>query len=408
MKIHSYITILLLCGLMACQSKPTDQTTDQIPETVPADPFAFEYTTEAAPQWTELFYRKSGWFGADGIFSIPLSGVDLPGNEGNNKTLLIFSDTYIGEVGEDGAPLPGNTMVNNTVAYVDGLTPDPENINFHYKQGDNGQPTTFFVPQNANAKEGQYYWMGDGFINQEMDNKLQLFAYHVSMTGPGVFDFAVENVSLLAIPDATAPPFDDYEQLTTPLHINSGKVGEGDLGAGVLVNTEWAGAPNPDGFVYVYGCIGAGKQLVAARVKPSEFESFDQWKYWTGEDWSGDIAQIAGITDNLSNELSVTPLNDGRYLLTFQVMGISDKVGVKVGLSPVGPFGPTHEVWTTPEINEPPGILPYNAKAHPNLSQPGELLISYNTITADFWNDIQKDAHIYRPRFIVLKSPYLR
>lgn len=401
------LTFLVFSSLMACQNKPKEKAEDN-PTVSMEDPFAFKYTAEAAPEWTDLFYRKSGWFGADGIFSIPLSGVDLPGNEGNEKTLLIFSDTYIGEVGEDNAPLPRNTMVNNTVAYVDGLTPAKENINFHYKEGANGQPETFFVPDNANAKEGQYYWMGDGFINQEMDNKLHLFAYHVAMTGEGVFDFTVENVSLLSIPDPSAPPFEGYQQLTTPLHVKSEKVGEGDLGAGVFVNTEWAGAPDPDGFVYVYGCIGPAKQLVAARVQPAQFEDFDQWSYWNGQEWSNDIQQIAGITDNLSNELSVTPLKDGRYLLTFQVMGISDKVGVRVGQSPVGPFGPIIEVWTTPEINEPPGLLPYNAKAHPNLSQPGELLISYNTITADFWNDIQKDAHIYRPRFIRIKSPSLR
>lgn len=404
----SFIIISLTIGVVSCQSKQDNQPPAEKINSEKEDPFAFEYTAEAAPEWTDLFYRKSGWFGADGIFSIPLSGVDLPGNEGNDKTLLIFSDTYIGEVGEDNAPLPGNTMVNNTVAYIEGLAPATDNITFHYKQDDNGQPQTFFVPDNANSKPEQYYWMGDGFINQEMDNKLHLFAYHVSMTGPGVFDFAVENVSLLSIPDASKPPFDGYEQLTTPLHIKSEKVGEGDFGAGVLVNTDWAGAPDPDGFVYVYGCIGPAKQLVAARVPPAQFESFEEWQYWNGDTWSTDITQITGITDNLSNELSVTPLKDGRYLLTFQVMGISDKVGVKVGLSPVGPFGPTHEVWTTPEINEPPGILPYNAKAHPNLSQPGELLISYNTITADFWNDIQKDAHIYRPRFIKLKSPSFR
>ena len=96
----------------------------------------------------------------------------------------------------------------------------------------------------------------------------------------------------------------------------------------------------------------------------------------------------------------MTALPDGRFLLVFQVAGISDKVGMRIGTSPVGPFGDIHELWVTPEYAE--GLLPYNAKAHPALSRPGELLISYNTITADFWNDIRKDAHIYRPRFIRL------
>ncbi|MFM8484996.1 MAG: hypothetical protein ACKOCH_01585, partial [Bacteroidota bacterium] len=53
-----------------------------------------EIRVEQAPEWTNLFYRQSGWFGADGIFSIPLSGVDKPGNAGNSETLLLFSDTY--------------------------------------------------------------------------------------------------------------------------------------------------------------------------------------------------------------------------------------------------------------------------------------------------------------------------
>jgi hypothetical protein len=83
------------------------------------------------------------------------------------------------------------------------------------------------------------------------------------------------------------------------------------------------------------------------------------------------------------------------------VFGISDKVGIQVGTSPVGPFGPINEVYTCPEYAE--GLLPYNAKAHYHLSSPGTLLISYNTITFDFWADIQKDATIYHPRFIEVK-----
>src|SRR4051812_9654571 len=88
----------------------------------------FKYTVEAAPEWSNLFKRTSGWFGADGIFSIPLSGNDYV-HKDNDSTLLLFSDTYIGEV-KDGKPLPGNTMVNNTVAYVKGIDPLPANIHF--------------------------------------------------------------------------------------------------------------------------------------------------------------------------------------------------------------------------------------------------------------------------------------
>ena len=136
-------------------------------------------------------------------------------------------------------------------------------------------------------------------------------------------------------------------------------------------------------------------------VKPKDFEKLNEWRYWNGNVWSENINELKALTNAASNELSVTPLPDGRYILIFQVLGLSDKVGMRIAESPVGPFSDITEIWTAPEWKQ--GLWTYNAKAHPNLSKPGELLISYNTITADFWSDIQKDATIYHPRFIKLK-----
>lgn len=359
----------------------------------------FKYRVEAAPEWTQQFYRKSGVFGTDGIFSIALDGADP--NDGTEETMLHFGDSFIGKVDEHGKPLPGNKMVNNCVGYFKGLDAKTSKLRFEYKKDADGQPATFFVPNNANARPKQYYWLGDGFLNKELDDQIYLFAYHVEMTGPNVFDFFLRDVSLVVLPKGSRPPFTDHRQLVTPLHVDNKVVGDGDFGAGILVNTEWAQAPFPDGYVYVYACLGKPKNLVAARVKPVQFENFSAWRFWNGKDWDPDINHIAKIVDSVSNELSVTPLPDGRYLLVFQKMGISDKVGMRIGTSPVGPFSEIHEIWTTPEMADE-GLLPYNAKAHPALSRPGELLISYNTITLDFWKDIQKDGHIYRPRFIRL------
>ena len=360
----------------------------------------FKYSVEAAPEWTNLFNRKSGWFGADGIFSIPLSGVDKNNNAGNDKTLLLFSDTYIGEV-KDGKPLPGNTMVNNTVAIIKGNNPDTSNIHFYYNTAKDGAPTSFFVPQTSTAAKPQLFWLGDGFVNKERDNTLYIFGYKVERTGAGVFDFIEPDVSIIAVPNGSRPQFNKQRQIETPLHINNKTLGEGNMGAGILVNTTWSGAPSPDGYVYVYGCIGNDKNLIAARVQPKDFEKMDSWRYWNGTGWSNNKDDMKPITNAVSNELSVTPMKNGKYILVFQVMGLSDKVGVRIGDSPVGPFSEIIEVWKAPEFEK--GLWTYNAKAHPNLSKPGELLISYNTITPDFWNDIQKDATIYHPRFIKLK-----
>ncbi|MCB0685858.1 MAG: DUF4185 domain-containing protein [Saprospiraceae bacterium] len=349
------------------------------------------FRVEPARDWTDLFLRDSGWFGADGVFSIPLDGNDSYNPD--REVLMIFSDTYVGQV-INNVPVH-DTMINNSAAIFKGETVNKENLHFFINHDKNG-PISFFQPEGADTT-GEYFWLGDGFVNRDLGGKLYLFAYHIRKTGENVFDFEELDVSLLRS-SSVQPPFAGYEQLSTPLHLDITDVGKGNLGAGLLVNTKWAGAPDPDGYIYVYGCIGEDKNLVVSRAPSATFEDFGTWEYWSNSEWSSDINSLKPVTKAVSNELSVTPLPDGRYLLTFQVLGISDKVGIMIGASPVGPFSDIQEIYRTPEIEE--GLLPYNAKAHPALSKPGELLISYNTISFDFWNDIKKDAHIYRPRFI--------
>ncbi|MBK8566783.1 MAG: DUF4185 domain-containing protein [Saprospiraceae bacterium] len=189
-------------------------------------------------------------------------------------------------------------------------------------------------------------------VNQERDNTLYLFAYHIEVTGRA---FWLQRGGCVA--DGECQPGQAGHHLRsngkkTPLHVNLSGVGEGSLGAGILANTKWAGAPHPDGYVYVYGCLGKDKNLVAARVKPKDFENFKKWRYWDGKSWTLDIQGLAPITNAVSNELSVTPLPDGRYALIFQVLGLSDKVGMRICDSPVGPFGEIQEIWRTPEADE--------------------------------------------------------
>ena len=89
-----------------------------------SDPMTF--SAEPAPEWTSLMERTSGWFGADGIFSIPLNGCEQQLAK-DKKTLFVFSDTYIGEV-KNGVPLAGNVMVNNSTAWMRGTVPREDSI----------------------------------------------------------------------------------------------------------------------------------------------------------------------------------------------------------------------------------------------------------------------------------------
>ena len=76
-------------------------------------------------------------------------------------------------------------------------------------------------------------------------------------------------------------------------------------------------------------------------------------------------------------------------------------MAIRKGESPTGPFDIFQTVWDCPEVLEDSDIFVYNAKAHPHLSNPGELLISYNVNTLDFWDHFS-NAGIYRPRFVTL------
>ncbi|MEO1077419.1 MAG: DUF4185 domain-containing protein, partial [Bacteroidota bacterium] len=182
----------------------------------------------------------------------------------------------------------------------------------------------------------------------------------------------------------------------------------GDLtfGNGLLDNTTEAGAPSPDGFLYVYGVRNDPfiKQLLVARVQPSAIADFSTYRFWNGREWVADLDAAVPVTDRVSNELSVSPLADGRYLLVFQLDALGRDVAVRVGQSPVGPWSAPIRVYEAPEPATDPDTFVYNAKAHPHLSSPGELLISYNVNTFDFFGDFFADADIYRPRFIRLQG----
>ena len=361
-----------------------------------------QYTTEEAPAWTNLLKRTSGWYGADGIFAIPLNGKDNTAISDTSENLIIFSDSMIGEI-EDGKIKGKPHMVHNTVAILKGKEPKPENIQFFWDEK-NGEPETIFVPQLDGVSKEDYYWMGDGFVNTENGNTY-IFAYRMRNFDPkDDWSFRQMKQDLIVFPNGTLPPFHNHRQIETPLMFDADSASDvGSFGAGIFVNTAHAGAPNADGFVYVYGIRGKSKNLIVGRVKPKHFEDFAQWTFWDGNGWNKDMRKTANIVSGVSNELSLSPLPNGKYALVFQLNGMSNIIGMRIGSSPVGPFGDLEKIYEAKETAENKNYTTYNAKAHPSLSAQGELLVTYNVNSMDYWNEIQKNPQLYRPRFVRLK-----
>src|SRR6202012_2872396 len=108
------------------------------------------YTVEEAPDWTNLFIRNSGWFGADGIYAIPSDGARSKGGRSSSKNMIIFSDSMIGEIQDDKLQ-PGAKMVHNTVAYITG--DDPLNTDITFSWAENNQnPESLFIPHPTTSK----------------------------------------------------------------------------------------------------------------------------------------------------------------------------------------------------------------------------------------------------------------
>lgn len=355
------------------------------------------FTVEEAPEWSALLKWNKGWFGGDGIYTIPMNGKDHEQARADQKILFIFSDSMIGEV-TDSTMLPGYKMIHNSVAYLEGNSADQNKMQFYWDKDAKGRPESIFIPNTQQTRSGDYFWLGDGFYNQAA-HATYIFGYRVHNVSEGAFGFREVGNVLIKLPENSRPPFKDQQQMDTPFYLDENNE-IGSFGAGIFVNTEQSGAKHPDGYVYIYGVIGLAKKLVVARVSPAQFEHFDQWKFWDGKQWVKDVRQVVPVTDKVSNELSLTELPDGRYALIFQEGGMSTTVGMRIGTSPKGPFGPIIKLWDCTKDLEEKTYVVYNAKAHPSLSSPGELLITYNVNSVEFIKDLNKHPHLYRPRFI--------
>ncbi|WP_194777902.1 DUF4185 domain-containing protein [Pararhodonellum marinum] len=358
---------------------------------------------KSVPQWEEMLFQKSGWIGADGVYVVPLNGVERHGEADQTQTMFWFSDSIIGNIEGDSLQTDWE-MVHNSVGYMEGAVPDPSKITFSWRTGNNGEALSMFEPNTPGTTEDEYYWLGDGFFNHAMDSTIYIFAYKIKNVPGGVYPFDDVGVSLISLPKGSKPPFENQKQMDTPFFKKDSK-GKGKVvfGISVMANTSGAGAPDPDGYIYIYGVRGPMKELIVARVQDREFESFDKWRFWDGATWSDDMDDASALTNRVSNEMSVSFMEDGRVMAVYQLDTNSPNVAIQVGRTPTGPFQPHKIIYETPEIYEDIDFYTYNAKAHPHLSKPGELLISYNVNSFDFLTDIHKHPHHLRPRFVSFK-----
>lgn len=366
--------------------------------------------TDAAPDYTALLSNYDGWAGADGIYTVNLDGKDYDDarDPTDKQTFFIFSDTITGLVDGPTDKRSSVGFLNNTAAILKGDLPRPPMMDFIYS--DSGEANIYPDPPIPATTAGKqiYYWLGDSFVQGD---KLYVFALRIDSV-PTLFGFEQVGVDLARY-DLVDGEI-NFDSLTL---IEDGAARLSDIsnpqskfyfGGAVFQNTVEAGALSPDGYIYIYGyndLSNDGRQLIVARVLPDTLEDFDSWSYLDADgNWSDEVPQaFTLLQSDVAPELSVSEIRSGehkgKYLVVWQNITVSPTIKGAIAATPYSVFEEDTVLFTHDTHLKIVGKAntTYNAKAHPALSGPGELIISYN-INGGI--DAFEYGDIYRPRFL--------
>ncbi len=362
-----------------------------------------------AMEWDAVFQRTSGWTGGDAIYSVDLR---------DGHVLWLFADSWIGPV-VDGKHGPGSRMVNNVLA----IHPMPENaaapkqdaIEFYWGPEDEKQfPTAFFRPQSdKNPKDKNWFWVADGFVQPgDRDARLNVFLWHIGQRDPEnktVWNFESRGGQLAIIDNPSDPAPQWNVSLHEVPHAIDRRRAEKDP---TLRETSWGSEVVPDDSseegtprVLIFGVResdGWNKQMLLARAPAEHLEAFSAWQFRSGEEWSSDLKDATPVADAMVNEFSVHHLEVGgepRWVLVQSEPLFGKHILVRTARHPWGPWSSPQRIYRVSGVDKSRNYFTYAAKAHPELSSAGKLLVSYVINSNDFW-EAAADADIYRPRFI--------
>ncbi len=288
----------------------------------------------------------------------------------DGRTAWLFSDTFLGEVNPDhsrpsDSPIARNTLV---VQRPDGTLGET------LHGGTPGDPEALI----GLAGSGEHYWVGDGVVEGDV---LRVLYNRYKTTGPGGLDFRGTGTSLATF---RLPALTPSELMVIP----------------VSDRVAWGSELLEDGgYTYIYGSDQGHLQL--ARVPTGSLRG--PWQFWTGSGWSSHEEDATRMLSGIGTAFSVTRIGTGYVLITMDTSpGFSPVMLAYPASSPTGPFGQPRVLYRAPEASD--RRIVYDATAHPRLSRPGKLTVSYNVNSLDHGDNIA-DVRIYRPRFVEIDWP---
>jgi hypothetical protein len=320
---------------------------------------------EPAPDLDALFQTTNGWIGSDGDYSIQLN---------SRTTLWLFGDTVIGQV-RDGKRINA-TMVNNTIA----LKPTGGKATFFYRTNSDGHPASVFQPIDVT---NSFFWPWDGIRS---DRGLFVFLMQVRhTTDKSVWGFDVFATQLAFVPNPDGPPQD--------WKITLKKVPFKPFGWAVMRDAN---------FIYIYGSNRKKGGSFLARAPESALDDFGQWRFYSDGQWQEDAARATPVFPEAPSEGSVRWLGDLHRFVAVYSPDIFGDIVMRTSDAPSGPWTDRRVIFHCPEGKRTKAYFCYAGKMHPELSRPGELIMTYAVNSSNF-SDLFNDAQLYWPRFIRLK-----
>jgi hypothetical protein len=368
------------------------------------------------PEWEAAFDRSEGWIGGDAIYSTPLPGGDV---------LWLFADTYIGRV-VDHRRQPGVRIVNNTLgrqtrsaggpAYA---PPRPEDFSFLWDTSSvPDKPRAWIRPTGApadgpGAETAPWYWVADALVApgpgdaDTATGRLLVFLWRMERTRAQVMGFRNAGCDLAIIDDPRADWTTWQPRQVSIAHGVSAATGveprraEVVWGSELLLDPEATDEPH----LLIYGYrqpLQGSMQLVLARAPAASVEQMDTWQFRGASGWMPKLDDALALAEQMTTEFSISPIEtaDGlRYAMVQCEPLLGDHILTRTSATPFGPWTAPQAVYQVPGLNRAKKHITYAAKAHPEVSRPGELLVSYVVNSLDF-GESATNAEIYRPRFV--------
>ncbi|MDL5204777.1 DUF4185 domain-containing protein [Streptomyces sp. ALI-76-A] len=335
--------------------------------------------------------RTDDWTGGDGTHSVRLP---------DGRLLWLFSDTYLGQV--HGPPNP----VGESYAWRDGSAPLVRNSAVVMRDG--RLESTLPAPLFPDPGPGQWRWPVGARVEPRSPGSSEqvlrvLLWVRTAGAAPWVYGVpTATEVATLSLPDLRVESVVevlDQRTVRDPSRrvlFGTTLVDEGDW-TYVFGGDDGQAASRPASHAYV------------ARIPEGGLGDPAAWEYWDGSAWAARARPGAVLGDGrrtgVGSAFSVVR-QGGTYVLFTMAAGARGLTTVTSywACSPTGPWhGPAKDF--TPAL--PPGqVAAYNPQAHPELSDGGRVVLSYDVNWLELTGaaaQLNRNVSLYRPRFVTLR-----